>query len=190
MAKSALVNLSTGDVRIEETHPDDLRRFLGGRGLGAKLLYELVGPEVDPLGPDNYLIFTAAPLAGSPWPTAARMHVTFKSPLTGVYGYANTGGQIVAELSHAGYDAVLVTGRAPEPSILRIIDDSITIVPAPELWGKKTGEVHDALLGPEGGKNKGRGRVACIGPAGENLVRIAAIINDRGARPRVAAQAR
>ena len=66
MAKSALVNLSTGDVRIEETHPDDLRRFLGGRGLGAKLLYELVGPEVDPLGPDNTLIFTAAPLAGSP----------------------------------------------------------------------------------------------------------------------------
>ena len=180
MAKSALVNLSTGDVRIEETHPDDLRRFLGGRGLGAKLLYELVGPEVDPLGPDNYLIFTAAPLAGSPWPTSARMHVTFKSPLTGVYGYANTGGQIVAELSHAGYDAVLVTGRAPEPSILRITDDSVTIVPAPELWGKQTGEVHDALLGPEGGKNKGRGRVACIGPAGENLVRIAAIINDRG----------
>ena len=183
MGKSALVNLSTGDVRIEETLPDDLRQFLGGRGLGAKLLYELVGPDVDPLGPDNYLIFTAAPLAGTPWPTAARMHVTFKSPLTGVYGYANTGGQIVAELSHAGYDAVLVTGRAPEPSILRITDDGVTIVPAPALWGKQTGEVHDALLGPEGGKSKGR--VACIGPAGEKLVRIAAIINDRG---RVAAR--
>ena len=106
------------------------------------------------------------------------MHVTFKSPATGVYGYANTGGQIVAQLRHAGYDAILVTGRAPEPSVLRVVDDAITIVPAPELWGLQTGAVHDALLGPDGKKSKGC--VACIGPAGENLVRIAAIINDRG----------
>ena len=102
MAKSAFVNLSTGEVRIGQTSPDDLRRFLGGRGLGARLLYDLVGPDVDPLSPENYLIFTAAPLAGTPWPTSARLHVTFKSPLTGAYGYANTGGQFVAELAHAG----------------------------------------------------------------------------------------
>ncbi len=178
MSKSALVNLSTGAIRIEETDPDDLRRFLGGRGLGARLLYDLVGPDVDPLSPENYLIFTAAPLAGTPWPTSARLHVTFKSPLTGAYGYANAGGQFVAELSHAGYDAVLITGRAPVPSILRVSDDAIVIEPAPELWGKKTGEVYDALLGSDGKASKGR--VACIGPAGENLVRIAAIINDRG----------
>ncbi|MCX6028886.1 MAG: aldehyde ferredoxin oxidoreductase family protein [Chloroflexi bacterium] len=178
MGKSAFVNLSTGDIRITETNPDDLRRFLGGRGLGARLLYDLVGPNVDPLSPENYLIFTAAPLAGSPWPTSARLHVTFKSPLTGAYGYANAGGQFVAELSHAGYDAVLITGRATVPSILRISDDAIAIESAPELWGKKTGEVHDALLGADG--KASQGRVACIGPAGENLVRIAAIINDRG----------
>ena len=134
------------------------------------------------------MIFTAAPLAGSPWPTSARMHVTFKSPATGAYGYANTGGQIVAQLRHAGYDAILVTGRAPVPSVLRVVDDAITIVPAPELWGLQTGAVHDALLGADGKKNTGC--VACIGPAGENLVRIAAIINDRGARPRAAGRAR
>ena len=178
MAKTATVNLTTGGISIVETRAHLLRDYLGGRGLGARLLYDLVGPEVDPLGPDNYLIFTAAPLAGTPWPTSARMHVTFKSPPTGVYGYANTGGQIVAQLRHAGYDALLVTGRAPVPSILRVVDDAITIVPAPELWGLQTGAVHDALLGADGKQSKGC--VACIGPAGENLVRIAAIINDRG----------
>jgi len=177
MAKTATVNLTTGRVAVAETAPELLRDYLGGRGLGARLLYDLVGPEVDPLGPDNYLIFTAAPLAGSPWPTSARLHVTFKSPATGAYGYANTGGQIVAQLRHAGYDAILVTGRAPEPSVLRVVDDEITIVPAPELWGLQTGAVHDALLGEDDKKSKGC--VACIGPAGENLVRIAAIINDR-----------
>lgn len=178
MAKTATVDLTTGRVTVAETAPDLLRDYLGGRGLGARLLYDLVGPEVDPLGPDNHLIFTAGPLAGSPWPTAARLHVTFKSPATGIYGYANTGGQIVAQLRHAGYDALLVTGRAAVPSVLRVVDDEITVVPAPELWGLQTGAVHDALLGADGKGSKGC--VACIGPAGENLVRIAAIINDRG----------
>jgi aldehyde:ferredoxin oxidoreductase len=178
MGKTATVDLSTGRVTMAETAPELLRDYLGGRGLGARLLYDLVGPEVDPLGPDNYLIFSAGPLSASPWPTSARMHVTFKSPLTGVYGYANTGGQIVAQLRHAGFDALLVTGRAPVPSTLRVVDESITVVPAPELWGLQTGAVHDALVGPE--DKPGQGCVACIGPAGENLVRIAAIINDRG----------
>ncbi len=178
MARTTFVNLSSGDIRNGETNPDNMRDFIGGRGLGARLLYDLVGPEVDPFDPCNCLIFTAAPLAGTPWPTSARLHVTFKSPLTGAYGYANAGGQFVAELRHAGYDALVVTGRAPVPSIIRIVDDQITIEPALALWGKQTGEVHDILLGPEGGKSKGC--VACIGPAGENLVRIAAIINDRG----------
>ncbi len=177
MAKTACVDLTTGRVTVEETPADLLRRFIGGRGLGAKLLYDLVGPEVDPCSPDNYLIFTAGPLAGTPWPTSARVHVTFKSPLTGIYGYANSGGHFVAELKHAGYDALLITGRAPRPSLLRITDDAITVEPADELWGRTTGEVHDALLGKNA--TAGAGRVACIGPAGERGVRIAAIINDR-----------
>src|SRR5512138_848883 len=110
MAKTATVNLTTGAIRITDTDPAILRKFLGGRGLGARLLYDLVGPEVDPLGPDNILAFTAGPFAGSPWPTSSRLHVTFKSPLTGSYGYANSGGFFAAELSHAGYDAVVITG--------------------------------------------------------------------------------
>ncbi len=177
MSKTAFVDLTTGQVTVEQTPEDLVRRFIGGRGLGAKLLYDLVGPEVDPLGPDNYLILTAGPLAGTPWPTSARLHVTFKSPLTGIYGYANTGGHFVAELKHAGYDALLITGRAPRPSLLRVTDDEITVEPAEDLWGRTTGEVHDAVLGK--GATASAGRVACIGPAGERGVRIAAIINDR-----------
>jgi aldehyde:ferredoxin oxidoreductase len=178
MARSATVNLTTGAITVEETPPELLRAYLGGRGLGARLLYDLVGPDVEPLGPDNFLIFTAAPLAGSPWPTSARLHVTFKSPATGAYGYANAGGQIVSQLRQAGYDALLVTGRAPAPSILRVVDERIEIIPSPHLWGLKTQDVHDALLGPT--ESSRSGCVACIGPAGEKLVRIAAIINDRG----------
>jgi aldehyde:ferredoxin oxidoreductase len=174
--KTATVDLSSSKVEIVETPAEDLCQFLGGRGLGAKLLYEWVGPDVEPLSPANVLIFTAGPLAGTPWPTSARLHVTFKSPLTGAYGYANSGGFFAAEMRHAGYDAIIVTGRAPEPSVLHIEDGQIAVEPAAALWGANTSEVHQALLGPE--PKASAGRVACIGAAGENLVRIAAIIND------------
>jgi aldehyde:ferredoxin oxidoreductase len=176
MGKTALVNLTTGEVRVAETDPADLRKWLGGRGLGAKLLYEMVGPEVDPLGPDNILAFTAGPFAGSPWPTSSRLHVTFKSPLTGAYGYANSGGHFVAELSHAGYDALIVTGRAARPVSLFVTNAEIVIQDAIGLWGLTTGETQHKLLGPDAPARAGR--VACIGPAGEHLVKIAAIIND------------
>ena len=176
MMKTATVDLTTSRIEITETSAEDLRQFLGGRGLGAKLLYERAGPDVEPLSPENCLIFTAGPLTGTPWPTSARLHVTFKSPLTGAYGYANSGGYFAAEMRHAGYDVILVTGRAPEPVVLRIEDGAIRIEATPELWGMTTAAVHEAILGPE---PKARdGRLACIGAAGENQVRIAAIIND------------
>jgi len=176
MAKSAFINLSNGQIRITETDPHDLRLFLGGRGLGAKWLYDLVGPEVEPLSPENVLIFTAGPLAGSAWPTSSRLHVTFKSPLTGAYGYANSGGFFVAELKQAGFDALVISGQADQPVVLEVFDEAIAIREAPELWGKRVSETHQALLGVD--LSPKAGRVACIGPAGENLVRIAAIMND------------
>ena len=174
--KTATIDLSTSHIEIDETPVETLRQFLGGRGLGAKLLFDLVGADVEPLSPGNALIFTAGPLAGTPWPTSARLHVTYKSPLTGVYGYANSGGFFAAELRHAGYDALVIAGRAPQPSVLRVEDGEIRIEAAPHLWGQTTDAVHEALLGPK--PKASAGRVACIGPAGENLVRIAAIIND------------
>lgn len=176
MPNSVTINLSTSEIKIAETPAELFRTYLGGRGIGAKLLYDLVGPSVNPLAPENYLIFTSAPLSGTTWPTSARLHVTFKSPLTGVYGYANSGGYFVAEMAHAGYDALIITGRASQPVYLKIVDDQISIEPASHLWGKTTEAVHDLLLGTERATNAGR--VACIGPAGENLVKVAAIIND------------
>ena len=177
MAKTAFINLSTGTTSIEETDKDNLRRFLGGRGLGAKLLFDLVGPEVDPLSPENVLIFTTGPLGGSNWPASSRLHVTFKSPLTGAYGYANSGGYLGTELRHAGYDALVITGRAKHPIMLQVFDGDISFRDASTLWGTTTSQTHEQVLGSEvhSGQN---GRLACIGPAGENLVRVSAIIND------------
>jgi len=176
MPNTAYVNLSTSEIQLYPTPAGTLTDFLGGRGLGARLLYEHVGPGVEPLSAENCLIFTTGPLSGTTWPTSARLHVTFKSPLTGVYGYANSGGFFSAEMRHAGYDAIIITGRASQPVYLRISDDQISIEPAGHLWGKTTDECHHLLLGTD--HESQAGRVACIGPAGENLVRVAAIIND------------
>ncbi|NPV75136.1 MAG: aldehyde ferredoxin oxidoreductase family protein [Anaerolineae bacterium] len=179
MANTAWINLSTGEVRVEKTDADLLKHFLGGRGLGAKLLYDHVAPGIDPFGPENYLIFTNGAFSGTPWPSSSRYHVTFKSPATNGYGYANSGGGFGPELALAGFDALVIWGASPTPVYLKIVDTEVSIEKAEHLWGKKTGEVQDILLGA-GSPTGANGRVACIGPAGENRVRIAAIINDYG----------
>lgn len=179
MAKTAWVNLTTGEIRVEATDPELLQQYLGGRGLGAKYLFDLVQPGVDPFGPDNHLIFTNGLFSGTPWPSASRYHVTFKSPATDGYGYANSGGGFGPELAMAGYDALVFWGISPTPVYLKIADASISLENAEHLWGKRTGEVQDILLGI-GTPTGANGRVSCIGPAGENLVRIASIINDYG----------
>lgn len=176
MSKTAFINLTTAEIKVTPTPARLFKEFLGGRGIGAKLLYENTDRSTDPLSPENYLIFTAAPLAGTLWPTSSRLHVTFKSPLTGVYGYANSGGFFAAEMHRAGYDAIVVTGKAERPVYLYLSGDEVAIKPADPLWGKSTGQTHDLILGQ--GAKASVGRVACIGPAGENLVRISAIIND------------
>jgi aldehyde:ferredoxin oxidoreductase len=179
MALTVLVDLSSGAIQSSETDPVLKKRFLGARGIGAKVLFDHVGVHVAPFDPENCLIFTTGPFSGTPWPTASRYHVTFKSPATNAYGYANAGGHLGPELAHAGFDMLVVTGRAASPVYLQITDRTIAIRPADHLWGLTTTAVHDQLLGMNGrtGRN---GRVLCIGPAGENRVRIAAIINDYG----------
>lgn len=178
MASTAFIDLTTGSVVIQDTDARLLRTWLGGRGLGAAFLYERVGPQIGPFDPDNCLIFTTGAFHGTAWPTSSRYTVTFKSPATDAYGYANAGGHFAPELRQAGFDALVITGRAQAPSVLRIVDSRIEIVPAPELWGLTTSGT-DAWLRAQGG-----GRVACIGPAGERLVRLAAIINDDRAAAR------
>jgi aldehyde:ferredoxin oxidoreductase len=173
MLNIARINLSNAEITHEKTPPELIQRWLGGRGLGAALLYDLVGPEVEPFDAENCLIFTTGLLNGTSWASSARYHVTFKSPATGAYGYANAGGYFAREMRLAGYDAIIVTGKAASPAMIRIVDDEIKIQSAEHLWGKLVSEV-DAQVLPEGG------RVVSIGPGGENLVRIAAILSDNG----------
>ena len=171
MANTGFIDLTTGNIRIEVTDPGLLEKFLGGRGYASRLLYDLVSPEIAPLSPENLLIFSMGPMGGSPWPTSSRGHVTFKSPVTGAYGHANSGGFFGAELYKAGYDALVVKGKASHPVYLYVTDDHIEIRPADDLWGMEVSLTTDAL--------EHLGKVACIGPAGENLVNISAIMNDR-----------
>jgi aldehyde:ferredoxin oxidoreductase len=171
MGLTAWIDLSTGTVSRERTDPALIRDFLGGRGLGAALLYRNLGDASDPFAPENPLIFATGPFTGTPWPAGARYHVTFHSPLTASYGYANSGGFFGAALARAGYDVLSVSGRADHPVYLEVTPDGITLHPADHLWGQGTQATHKTLA------TQGA-RVACIGPAGEQQVRLAAILND------------
>ncbi|GAP13973.1 aldehyde:ferredoxin oxidoreductase [Longilinea arvoryzae] len=175
MSLTAEIDLSENKIIQYETDPKILQSWLGGRGYAAYLLYNRVGPEVAPFAPENCLIFSTGRLNGTTWPAASRYHVTFKSPATGAYGYANSGGHFGPELSKAGYDALVITGRAKTPVLIQINGSSIQILPANHLWGLSTTATEEAILASGAG-----GRVACIGPAGENRVYYAAIINDGG----------
>lgn len=173
MQHIAWIDLSDGTTRLEPADGDLAARFLGGRGLGAALLFRHLADPADPLAPENPLIFAVGPLTGTPWPTGARTHVTFHSPLTGIYGYANSGGFFGAALRRAGYAALVVTGRADRPVYLEVTPEGVAVRPADHLWGRGALSTTEALA-TDGA------RVACIGPAGERSVRFAAIINDVG----------
>lgn len=167
------VDLSTNRIDFQPSEPSLTATFIGGRGLGAALLFRHVANTKDPFDPENPLIFAVGPFTGTPWPTGARYHVTFHSPLTGIYGYANASGFFGPALRRAGYQALVITGRAERPVYLEVTPEGIAIRPADHLWGLGTAATHKAL-------ETNGARVACIGPAGERQVRIAAIINDRG----------
>src|SRR5512133_3377012 len=158
------------------TYPLDMemaRLFIGGRGLGARLLWDMVGPEGDPLSPENVLIFTNGPLTGTGYQTSNRFSVTTKSPLTGTVLDANSGGFWGMQFKKAGYDVLIVRGRAESPVYLEIKAGTVTFHDAASLWGQRVLAVTKVL-----GQNDNRRNVLCIGPAGENLSRIAAIMND------------
>ncbi|MGC9469423.1 MAG: aldehyde ferredoxin oxidoreductase family protein [Anaerolineae bacterium] len=169
------VDLTNRTTDIEE--PDELfyRRYLGGSGLIAYYLLKEVPAEVDPLGPDNLLIFAGGAITGVPIAGSGRSAVGAKSPLTGGYGEADVGGFFGAELRHAGFDAVVIKGKADGPVYLWIHDGEVEIREADHLWGKTTGETQAAVQAELGEKSA---RFALIGPAGEKMVRLACIIND------------
>jgi len=171
------VNLTDRTVRSEE-HPPTLRHgYLGGRGINSRLLYDEVKPGVDPLGPENKLFFGTSPLTGTGLVTSGRIHVTARSPLTGILGDSNAGGHFGPELKWAGYDHLIIEGAAEKPVYLWIDDGHVEIRDAGHLWGKVVSETY-AMLRDELGDP--RVRIAAIGPAGENLVRFASLMTDHG----------
>lgn len=172
--KALYVDLTTRKMRVENIEKRLLRKFLGGRGLASFLLYTELEEKTDAFSPENLLLFAAGPMAGTMWPTASRITVAAKSPLTGGLGYAHAGGYLGPELKFAGYDLICLSGRSKEPVYLRVEDENSTLRDAAHLWTKTTAETIKTIQG-----EVGRCHLACIGPAGENRVRIASIITDR-----------
>ncbi|MBS4021028.1 MAG: aldehyde ferredoxin oxidoreductase family protein [Dethiobacter sp.] len=170
------INLTTGSITKEELPVDEAKAFIGGRGLGGKMLAAEIPAGTDPLGPENKIFFITGPLTATSAPTSGRYMVVTKSPLNNVIASSNSGGYWGAELKFAGYDMVIVEGKAKEPVYISIRDEQVEIHPASKLWGKQTSEVVDELIAEFGDP---RARVLNIGPAGENLSPIAAVMNDR-----------
>jgi aldehyde:ferredoxin oxidoreductase len=181
MGKLARIDLSTGTVQEEEISEEVRRKYIGGTGLAAHLLRQSPFHAIDPLGPQNTLIFSTGPLTGATVPTSGRYAVAAKSPLTGVWGEADSGGRFGVALKAAGYDAIAITGKAPFPAVLTMVNGEIAITPAAAVWGKDTYETFDLLTEKYGR----RAAIVCIGPPGERLVPLANIMSE-GAHGRAA----
>jgi aldehyde:ferredoxin oxidoreductase len=170
------INLTTGQISKEPLNMKWAKDFIGGRGLGAKYLSEEMDPTIDPLSPDNKMIFATGPMTGTNVSTGARFMVVTKGALTNAITTSNSGGTWGPELKFAGYDMLILEGKAPKPSYISIYNDQVKIHDADHLWGKTVWETDDMIREELGVHDT---VVSCIGPAGENLVRFAAIVNDR-----------
>ena len=176
------VDLSKGQTREEPLNWEWVKKFIGGKGLGIRYLYDLVAPGTDPFSPENVIIFMTGPLTGTVASTVSRMANITKSPLTGTLSDSYSGGYFPAELKFAGFDGVIVSGRSSKPVYLSIKDGWGELKDAIHLWGKGTFEATDMIVRECGG-NPARylegPKVGCIGPAGESKVRYAAIAYDK-----------
>jgi aldehyde:ferredoxin oxidoreductase len=171
------VDLTAGKTRIEPLNGDYARKYIGGIGLGMRLWLDYSKAGVDPFSPENPLVLTTGPTAGTVWPTGGNGHAfVSKSPQSYGIAESKSHGSFSTELKRAGYDGVVFHGRAEKPVYVWIDDDSVQILDASHLWGKPPAETEDAIREELGDYYI---RVATIGPAGEKLVRIACIINDK-----------
>ncbi|MCP4164354.1 MAG: aldehyde ferredoxin oxidoreductase family protein [Chloroflexi bacterium] len=175
------VNLTEQTTSVEEVDPQMAKDFIGGRGWAIKYLYDEVDPKVDPMAPENKLIFATGPLTATPAPTGNRYMVVTKSPLTGALSNSNSGGDFPTWMKRTGFDMFIFEGRAERPVYLWVNEDGVApatqveIRSAEHLWGKDVHVTTDIVLA----ETDPKARVAAIGPAGENLVKMAAIINDK-----------
>ncbi|MFZ5944371.1 MAG: aldehyde ferredoxin oxidoreductase family protein [Bacillota bacterium] len=170
------VNLTSKTVTKEKVSLEMFIEYLGGRGLSAYYLNKEVPPQTHGLSPDNKLVFFNGPFSGTMIPGNNKINVAFKSPLTNTYSYSLAGGHWGPELKFAGYDGLIIEGKSDVPVYLWIDNDKVEIKSAEKLWGKNIADTDHNIKEELGGDNKIH--VACIGPAGENLVKIACITND------------
>ncbi len=164
------VNLSTGKAQTENLKTAWARDYLGGKGLSIKYLYEELAPGIDPLSPENKMILMTGPLTGTNAPNSGKLAIASKSPATGTILDCSIGGAIAAELKYAGYDGVIIEGRASVPVYLNIEDDKVELRSANHLWGKAAHETEHLLK-----ETSSDARFLVIGPAGENLLSMACI---------------
>ncbi|MFH1137437.1 MAG: aldehyde ferredoxin oxidoreductase family protein [Pseudomonadota bacterium] len=174
MGRILRVNLGSGKISEEPLPEREARLFLGGSGLATWYLFRETSPGIDPLGPDNKLIFLTGPLTGTPSPSSGRFSAAAKSPQTGFWGSSNSGGRFGLDFKKTGYDGVIIEGAADAPVTLVVDDEGARLESAADLWGLKVPEAAARLKEKHGAKTN----AALIGPAGENLVRFAAIMND------------
>lgn len=171
------VDLSGGTIEEEEIPEQYYRDFLGGSGLAAKWFFDHRGWEAEPLSPENPLMIMNGPLSGTSYPGVSRLEICARSPLTGIWGESSMGGHFSPQLKRTGYDGIIVLGVSEKPVYLYVTDEGTEIRDASHLWGKDTYETEELLKEEVGDK---RAQVICIGPAGENLVKFANVMNDRG----------
>ncbi len=168
------IDLSTGKQRKEHVSDDLSWKFIGGKGIGAKILYDITDAGTNPLGPENPLIFAIGPFTGTAVPYSGKGTFIFKSPQTGIIGESVVGGTFGAAFRWIGATAMVITGKSEKPVYLVVREDGIEIKDASHLWGKTIYQTEDELK-----KEYGRSSIASIGPAGENLVKFAAIGNEK-----------
>jgi aldehyde:ferredoxin oxidoreductase len=177
LGKILRLDLSSGRLWDEPLNEKYAREFIGGSGLAARYLYDLIDADTDPLSPEAPLFFLTGPLVGTSMPSAGRYSVCGRSPLTGIWGEANSGGFFGPELRYAGYDGILITGKAEGPVWLSIVDGKAELHEASKVWGC---DIYETQLRIQQIMGDAKVRVACIGVAGENQVKISGVANDHG----------
>ena len=176
--KYLYIDVERRSFKAVELSPDMLLKFLGGRGLAIKLLWDLNPPGVDPFSPDNHLVLATGPLTGYPLPSSGKMIVASKSPLTYGYGDGNIGTKAAVELRKSGYDAVVIRGISKKPLLIHISCKTVEFIDAEDLWGLDT-ETVEKKIAENYGKNVG---ILTIGIGGENLVKFAVVVSEHGGR--------
>lgn len=176
MGRILLVDLSSGEFRRIPTDEKLIKDYIGGRGFVARLLWDMVPKGAEPFSEENVVVIAPGPLSGVFLPASGKVHMGTKSPVQGGYGDSNMGGHFAPEIKYAGYDAIVIRGKAPEPSVLVIDDDRVRLEGARDVWGKGAITSEKSLKGRFGEDFQ----IATIGPAGENLVKFACVSHDFG----------